>query len=101
MALQRGPLVYCFEHNDNDGSVMNILVPDNSIFKPEFKPDMLNGVVIIKGKAPVISATSDGLSVVSNMKTITGIPYFSWANRGQGQMQVWMPRKITNHLVIE
>jgi DUF1680 family protein len=101
VALQRGPLVYCFEHNDNDGSVMNILVPDNSIFKTEFKPDMLNGVVIIKGKAPVISATSDGLSVVSNMKTITGIPYFSWANRGQGQMQVWMPRKITDHLVIE
>jgi DUF1680 family protein len=101
VALQRGPLVYCFEHNDNDGSVMNILVPDNSIFKTEFKPNMLNGVVIIKGKAPVISATSDGLSVVSNMKTITGIPYFSWANRGQGQMQVWMPRKITDHLVIE
>ena len=24
VALQRGPLVYCFEHADNDGKAMNI-----------------------------------------------------------------------------
>ena len=29
-------------------------------------------------------------------RKITAIPYFTWANRGKGQMQVWVPRKITN-----
>ncbi len=93
VALQRGPLVYCFEHPDNNGQAMNIIVPDNITFTNEFKPDLLNGVVILKAQAPVATVSSDGLKVNTELRQITAIPYYSWANRGKGEMQVWVPRK--------
>lgn len=94
VALQRGPLVYCFEHPDNGESTMNIVVPDQIKFKAEYKPELLNGVVVLTSNAPVVSISADGLSVSTENKTITAIPYYSWANRGAGSMQVWMPRKM-------
>jgi hypothetical protein len=96
VALQRGPLVYCFEHADNDGKTMNIVIPDNAAFKAEFKPDMLNGIVAISSNTPVVTVSENGLSVKPIIKNVVAIPFFSWANRGEGQMQIWMPRKITD-----
>jgi DUF1680 family protein len=26
-------------------------------------------------------------------KTVTAIPYYTWANRGQNEMMVWIPKK--------
>ncbi len=94
VALQRGPLVYCFEHADNEGKAMNILIPDNLTFTSEFKPELLNGIVVLQADAPVATISDDNLDISSVIRKITAIPFFSWANRGEGQMQVWMPRKI-------
>ncbi len=94
VALQRGPLVYCFEHADNNGKVMNIVIPDETEFKSSFQADMLNGVIRIQAQAPVLVLGKDGKSVSTEIRTVTAIPYYAWANRGEGQMQVWMPRKI-------
>jgi len=96
VALQRGPLVYCFEHIDNDGKAMNIAIPDNISFTAEFKSDLLNGLVVLQAEAPVATISADGLNVISAKKKITAIPFYSWANRGKGQMQVWVPRKISD-----
>ena len=94
IALQRGPLVYCFEHPDNGANIRNIIVPDSIIFHSEYRPELLNGVVVLTSNAPVLSVSPDGLSVNTENKKITAIPYYSWANRGTGQMQVWVPRKV-------
>lgn len=96
VALQRGPLVYCFEHVDNDGKAMNIVIPDNIMFTAEFKPDLLNGIVVLQAEAPIATVSADGLNISIVNKKITAIPFYSWANRGEGQMQVWVPRKITS-----
>ena len=96
VALQRGPLVYCFEHADNNGKAMNILVPDAINFIAEFRADLLNGVVVLHATAPVATISPDGLRVNTAERQITAIPFYSWANRGQGQMQIWMPRKISD-----
>ena len=96
VALQRGPLVYCFEHSDNDGKVMDIVLPDKAIFKTAFNATLLDGIVSIQTQAPVAKISAGGLTVNSVNRKITAIPYFTWANRGKGQMQVWVPRKITN-----
>ena len=93
-ALQRGPLVYCFEHPDNDGKAMNFLIPDDISFNTEFKPDLLNGVMVVQAEAPVAVVSADG-NVSTVKRKVTAIPYYSWANRGKGQMQVWVPRKVT------
>jgi DUF1680 family protein len=96
VALQRGPLVYCFEHVDNNGKAYNFVIPDKAVFIAEFKPDLLNGVVILYAEVPVATISSDGQSISTVKRRITAIPYYSWANRGEGQMQVWVPRNITD-----
>ncbi|MFA5818442.1 MAG: beta-L-arabinofuranosidase domain-containing protein [Bacteroidales bacterium] len=96
VALQRGPLVYCFEHADNGGKAMNILIPDNITFNAGYKPDLLNGIVVLQAEAPVATVSADGLNISSANRKITAIPYYAWANRGKGQMQVWVPKKITD-----
>ncbi|HZY83083.1 MAG TPA: beta-L-arabinofuranosidase domain-containing protein [Cyclobacteriaceae bacterium] len=95
VALQRGPLVYCIEGADNNGAALNVILPDD--VKPSetsCEKDLLGGVVTIKFKAPTVQIASDGKSVTSEIKTVTAIPYYAWCNRGQNQMQVWLPRKI-------
>lgn len=94
VALQRGPLVYCVEGADNDGRAWNILVPDKATFstKPQQVLDEL--VVAIQANVSVVEPAPDGLSVRLAPKTITAIPYYTWANRGKGPMQVWLPSRI-------
>jgi hypothetical protein len=94
VAIERGPLVYCFEHADNNGNAMNIILPDNALMTPKFRPDLLGGVMTIQCDASVVRPSADGSSVETVKHQITAIPYFSWANRGEGEMQVWLPRKV-------
>ncbi|MBE7170883.1 MAG: glycoside hydrolase family 127 protein [Williamsia sp.] len=93
VAFQRGPLVYCFEHPDNAGKAMNFFIPSKTPFTTEYNGDLLNGVVVLEAQAPVVQASTDGSSVSTVNKKITAIPYYAWANRGPGQMQVWVPEK--------
>jgi DUF1680 family protein len=87
IALQRGPVMYCAEWKDNTGSVSNLIIPANAQFTPVNKPDLLNGVTVLKGEAVEKSTTS----AVSKKVEFTAIPYYSWANRGKGEMEVWLP----------
>jgi DUF1680 family protein len=84
VALQRGPLVYCAEWPDNGGKVTNIELPVVSTFKTEFKPDLLNGVTIIK--------TSSTNTTTSASQPFVAIPYYAWAHRGEGEMMIWLPK---------
>lgn len=96
VALQRGPLVYCVEQIDNQDDAMNFIVPSNSQFISTYQKDLLGGVVTLQGKLPVATPSSDGRSIQVKEQTITAIPYFCWANRGNGEMQVWLPTRIEN-----
>ena len=95
IAIQRGPLMYCAEWVDNNGRTSNIVVPDNANFTIENKPDLLNGVVVIKTEqVPTVKVDTDGENVTTVKQSFTAIPYYAWANRGKGEMQVWFPEKI-------
>ncbi|WP_207531713.1 glycoside hydrolase family 127 protein [Desertivirga arenae] len=100
VALQRGPLVYCAEWVDNNGKASNMLVPAEAAFQTEFRPDLLNGVIIIKAKVPVIEIDAKGQNVTTVQKDLTAIPYYSWANRGKGEMLIWFPQQIKDLDVI-
>lgn len=84
VALQRGPLVFCLEWPDNDGHALNYMLPAGIALKSEFD-DRLYGLQIIRGHAPALGA---------GMRTMEAVPYYAWANRGQGEMQVWIGRGI-------
>jgi DUF1680 family protein len=93
VALQRGPLIYCAEWIDNHGKTSNIILPANTNFTSEYRADLLNGVTILKSEAPaVIIQPNDNISTVK--QTFTAIPYYSWANRGKGEMMVWFPTEV-------
>ncbi|GHN02747.1 hypothetical protein WSM22_42360 [Cytophagales bacterium WSM2-2] len=94
VALQRGPLVYCVEGADNNGQAWNLLLPDNTAFQTSYQKDLLGGVTTIQFEAPTVQVSSDGKSLRTETKKVTAIPYYSWCNRGQNPMQIWLPKTI-------
>ncbi|MHC4603589.1 MAG: glycoside hydrolase family 127 protein [Planctomycetota bacterium] len=93
VALQRGPIVFCLEWPDNDGKVSNLVIPDDAKLKTEYRPDLLNAVLVITGKAQVVKRTIDGDIVPAKEKQFTAIPYYAWAHRGRDEMTVWPARR--------
>jgi DUF1680 family protein len=92
VALQRGPIVYAAEWPDNpDGKVRNLVLPDSAKLSSEFRKELLNGVQVIKGRVVALSYDASG-KVLKSEQDFTAIPYYAWANRGRGQMIVWIPR---------
>jgi hypothetical protein len=47
-------------------------------------------VTVIKSKATAFAYDEKG-NVIKTEQDLTAIPYYSWANRGRGQMIVWIP----------
>jgi len=100
VALKRGPIVYCIEQVDNPNiDLKNLILPAEPVLEAKWKPDLLNGVVVIEGEAFVIEPIEQNDNLyfsLSETKTkirsvkFTAIPYFTWANREQGPMKVWI-----------
>jgi uncharacterized protein len=86
VALQRGPLVYAAEAIDNDGAVLDLRVPADARFDAQWRDDLLGGVMTAVGQ--VLRAEADGTTTPHRM---VAVPYFTWANRGAGEMSVWLP----------
>jgi DUF1680 family protein len=93
VALQRGPLVYAAEWPDNPGGkVRNLLLAHDAAFSSEFRPALLNGVQVIAGEAVALGRDADG-KLNRHKQAFTAIPYYAWANRGPGEMLVWIPTR--------
>jgi len=91
VALERGPILFCAEWPDNGGSALNIVVPDDARLKGEFRPDLLGGVAVVTGEVQAVVRGEDGaVKVVPHQ--LVAIPFHRWANRGMGEMTVWMAR---------
>ena len=91
IALQRGPMVYCLEWPDHkDGRVLNLVLNQNEPIEPQFMPELLNGVTVLHGKARNAVETENGINAEQTVP-FTAIPYHVWANRGPGEMMVWIP----------
>lgn len=96
VALQRGPIMYCAEWADNNNKTSNIIIPENTVFTSAFKADLLNGVQVIEATVPVINIDAKGQSLSTTQQKFTAIPYYAWANRGKGEMNVWFPEKVVD-----
>jgi len=77
VALQRGPLVYCFESVDNGGPVRHIILARDPKFATEHRDHLLGGITVIR------CVTRDG-------RQVTAIPYYAWDHRAPGEMVVWV-----------
>jgi DUF1680 family protein len=94
VALQRGPVIFCAEWKDNNGRASNIVLPAGINFSSEFKPDMLNGITVLKTDATAVITDEKENKVNSVKQPFIAIPYYAWANRGKGEMTVWFPERI-------
>ncbi|AXY75975.1 glycoside hydrolase family 127 protein [Paraflavitalea soli] len=91
-ALQRGPLIYCLEGPDNkDSTVQNIVVNKTAAIQAVNKPGLLNGVTVLEMKGSSTKRQVNAEELIKSEQTVTAIPYYSWANRGPGEMVVWIP----------
>ena len=73
-----------------DCKVRNLLLADNEPLRTEWKPDLLKGINVVNTKAVALSFDANG-NVSKRPEQVTAIPYYAWANRGRGQMAVWVP----------
>ena len=94
VALQRGPVVYCFEETDNGPRLANLVLPAKAKLKASWKPKLLGGVVTIKTTG-LRSETSDAALYTANPAATTrvklrAVPYCVWGNRKIGEMLVWI-----------
>lgn len=94
VALMRGPVVYCVEGADNEGLIQSLRIPRE--LKAEAylcEEGILAGNMLIKAEGFRMKGTDDLYSEERPEKEpveITAIPYYTWANRGENQMRVWI-----------
>jgi len=106
-AIERGPLVYCFEQADQPaGTDLEdlALIPgdlgERAVTVPEVGPTVLIEAAAIHNPAPSASglpyqqdreATSPAVNPAGDQVIATAIPYFQWDNRDGRAMRVWQP----------
>ena len=86
MAVERGPIVYCAEWPDCEGGrVLDLLFHPEDEPRAALEKEFYGGAYVLHGQAGSIT---DPQSVAKPVKLI---PYYLWANRGVGEMSVWLP----------
>lgn len=96
VALSRGPFVYCMEGADNGEDLHLISLNQNEAIQYEFDETLLEGVGVLTAAGQVTVPKSaelyqkNQLSAEKKVKKIKWIPYYSWANRGENEMRVWI-----------
>jgi len=93
VAVERGPLVYCAEHPDNNFDIFSALINQ--------EPKFTLGKGEIAG-TPVVTLTTDAQTLDFNKQgklttkdqKLTLIPYYAWCHRGSGKMRVWLPQDL-------
>ena len=94
IAVERGPLVYCAEWADNDFNVLSTALPVNSTFQ------VVPTKMTVEGRDYQMDALetnafdnyTGNVNLAKEVK-LRLIPYYAWAHRGNGNMEVWMTRK--------
>jgi DUF1680 family protein len=99
VAVKRGPIVYCLESVDlqKDQQLSDIVVPASIELKQKpMKIDQGN-VMALEGEARLLQHNNwsntlyKPLDLTSKPVTVKWIPYYAWANRGNSDMNVWLP----------
>jgi hypothetical protein len=93
VAIERGPLVYCFEQTDQPAKLDELAMLGGTAAAG---PHLTEHPVTLPGIGATIQVTAPGRHVpVGPTETgavaVTAIPYFQWDNRGPGAMRVWIP----------
>ncbi|HZD06563.1 MAG TPA: beta-L-arabinofuranosidase domain-containing protein, partial [Longimicrobiales bacterium] len=87
-AVERGPVVFCCERPEAEGGeVLTLLFDDTRELTARFDHGLFGGATVIDAAARSVTDPS------APLRPVTLIPYHLWANRGAGQMSVWLSRE--------
>ncbi|MFB4268558.1 glycoside hydrolase family 127 protein [Nonomuraea sp. GTA35] len=99
-AIERGPIVYCFEQIDQDTDLDDLaLTPGAALRTVERDLPGIGRTVLVEADAVRLPpAPPHGLPYTTGADaapaaraTATAVPYYQWDNRDGGVMRVWMP----------
>ncbi len=95
-AVCRGPLVYCFEGVDNQDDILSLsLRKGGALNISDGQSALPEGTVTITADALRTQTTDDAdlytdKAPFTNPCQAVAVPYYTWGNRGENQMRVWM-----------
>ena len=102
VALSRGPITYCLEQADNGADLHRLFLSPEALGDACQRVEPVDGdiqgrvVTLLKAPGKRLLATArdalyaDWQAPAFEDATLTFIPYFAWANRGEGEMEVWV-----------
>lgn len=100
VAVMRGPVVYCLEEVDN-GKDLHLLSLDVKA-EPEVKEceiggTRVEGITLSGFRQEPVYMEGRGLyrvvkEIQKNPVKLQFVPYYTWANRGENEMRVWVQR---------
>ena len=99
VAVERGPLVYCAEHPDNQFDVFSALVNQEPVFSVKNEQLKVSSgetypIVTLSTDAQTLDFNKQG-KLVAKDQTLTLIPYYAWCHRGSGKMRVWLSQDLS------
>jgi uncharacterized protein len=102
LAIQRGPLIYCLEAQDQPAGVnlLDVQIDPDTILQSAWRKD-LGGIMTVEAEGFVVLPeewqfdlyrSTDQVQTPKKQKIhLTAIPYYAWGNRGLNSMRVWIP----------
>ena len=94
VCIERGPLVYCAEHPDNQFDIFSTLVNQEPQFRLGKGEVAGTPVTTIMTDAQTLDFNKEG-RLVTKDQTLTLIPYYAWCHRGSGKMRVWLAQDLS------
>ena len=93
VSIERGPLVYCAEHPDNDFNIQSMLINQNPQFSVADGQVLTYPVKTLTTQAQTLDFDKQGRLTTKDVR-LTLIPYYAWCHRGSGNMKVWLPQDL-------
>jgi DUF1680 family protein len=104
VALARGPLIYCVEGADHSAAdLLGLGIDPRRPPQAAWDADAFGGAVVLRGEAELRDPDPSWEGILyrsaagpsrspGRLIPLMAIPYFAFANRSAGQMQVWLRR---------
>ncbi len=99
VCLSRGPLIYALEEVDNGENLCLLSLPRDAELQEEKLDGVLSGMVGIRAAGRRLNAETPLYGYEPPVQEAEGVelrfvPYFAWANRGMGEMSVFVREDV-------